>query len=142
MRTCFAGKDRDMKKEIKKPIIIIAAVASAFGVLCGAVALILKRNEGTLTPLGWCVERIKEEDAFEDNRCFGFTYSAEEIIYEYPNASDWDETYFVDIAYSDRNGDWYEKWACGISYERTIWRTLKEEQIIEIGCDRLVRHEI
>ena len=36
-----------MKKEIKKPIIIIAAVATAFGVLCGGVALIVKRNEGT-----------------------------------------------------------------------------------------------
>ncbi len=131
-----------MKKEIKKPIIIIAAVASALGVLCGGVALIVKRNEGTLTPLDWCVERIKEKDMFEENQCYGFAYAAEEFMNEYQNASDWDKTYFVDIVYSDCNGDWYEKWACGISYESTIWRTLKKEQIIEIGCDRLVRYEI
>lgn len=124
----------------KKPILIAATVIGAFGILFGGVALVIKRNEGAKTPMGWCVERIKEKNMFDENHVTGFAYSGNKIRNEYPN--DWNETYFVEVVYSDCNGDWYEKWVCGISYERTIWQYLKEDQIIEIGCDRLTREEI
>ena len=124
----------------KKLILIATVVISALGVLCGGVALVIKRNENAHTPMNWCVEHIKEKNKFDENKVTGFAYTGEEIRNEYSN--DWDKTYFVEIVYNNYNGGWYEKWICGIAYKRTIWRLLKKDQIIEIECKKLIREKL
>lgn len=125
-----------------KAIIIISSIIGtlAVGLSVGAWA-IAERNKDAKSPLGWCVERIKEKDLFEENGISGYAFEGHEAkaIGESPA---YDKYYFVNIVYQDDASSWHEEWICGITHERTVWSFLKAEQITAIGCEMLSRDEL
>ena len=115
---------------INKTTTAFAALALAILSLAGC------SSERRMTPIRWCVEEIKRKDLYEENGGRGLTYAFTQA--EAP-IEDYDRTFFVDVAYGDQYGEWYEDWICSISSKKGALTSLAESDVTAISCARLKR---
>lgn len=92
------------------------------------------------TPLGWCIEEIKERNLFEENDIHEYAYTYKEVVVKADTS--FDKSYLVDFIFGDDYGEYLETWFCGVNYKNSLFKYIKKNQIIDIECDRIKREDL
>lgn len=120
-------------------IIIIVLLLSILG---GIIGFITYSSQGAKAPVLWCVQRITEEDLFEENNIKTYAFSYQDVTYVNQDTEfepePFKNIYLINMIYNAME----EEWLCIIDYQKTLFSFVKEKNINDIRCFLLERKEI
>lgn len=125
---------------IKKRILCLIFIPLLIGAIAGSIVGVTYNLRDAKTPLGWCIEEIKERNLFEENDIHEYAYTYKEVVVKAD--TDFDKSYIVDFIFGDDYGDYLETWFCGVNYKNGLFKYIKKNQIIDIECDRIKREDL